>query len=72
MIVTVKDRSVDFANKVLKNKMQKAGIFQKLQESKHFISPSQLRKEKKNNKMKAIAKYKRNQIKTESKNKKAK
>lgn len=71
MIVTVKDKNVDIANRILKKRMQKAGIFQYLQKSKHFISPTQKRTEKKNNKMKTIAKFLRNKTKTDTLNKKS-
>lgn len=57
MKVTVKDGQVETANRILKKRMQRAGIFMYLQTHKHNITPTQARLEKKSEKLKVIRKY---------------
>lgn len=65
MKITVKDGQVDHAYRILKKRLQKAGLFNYLQTHKNHIPKTQLRTEKKAEKVKVIAKYLKNRMKKE-------
>ncbi|WP_342261808.1 30S ribosomal protein S21 [Alphaproteobacteria bacterium endosymbiont of Tiliacea citrago] len=63
--VAVKDGQVDHANRILKKRMQRSGLFDYLQTHKNHVPKTQTRTEKKAEKLKVIAKYLKNRMKRE-------
>lgn len=63
--VAVKDGQVDTANRILKKRMQRAGIFDYLQKHKHHIAKTEKRQLKQAERLKVIKKYLRNRLKKE-------
>ncbi len=57
MIVFVRDGHLDQASKILKRKMQKAGIYKEMRFRKHFEKPSEINTRKKADKAKKISKF---------------
>lgn len=63
--VTVKDGQVDHANRILKKRLQRAGLFNYLQTHKHHVPATVLKQERISEKKKIIAKYLKNRMKKE-------
>ena len=57
MLVSVKNGKVEEANRILKRKMQRAGVLKKLRLSKHYEKPSEIRARKLAEKKKKIMKF---------------
>lgn len=57
MVVFVRDNYVEQANKILKRKMQRAGIYQELRFRKHYEKPSEIKTKRNAEKKKKILKF---------------
>jgi len=57
MIVSIRDNQVEQGNKILRRKMQRAGIYQELRLKKHHEKPSEIKTKRIAEKKKKIAKY---------------
>lgn len=62
MIVFVRDNHVEQANKILKRKMHKAGIYKEMRFRKHFEKPCELRARMLSEKRKKINKFLRKRM----------
>lgn len=57
MIVFVRDNHIDQANKILKRKMQRAGVYKELRFRKHYEKPSEIKTRREGEKRKKIVKF---------------
>lgn len=57
MVVFVRDNHIEQANKILKRKMQRAGIYKEMRFRKHYEKPSEISARKAAEKDKKIVKF---------------
>jgi small subunit ribosomal protein S21 len=57
MVVFVRDNHIEQANKILKRKMQKAGVYKEMRFRKHYEKPSEIKTRKRAEKEKKIVKF---------------
>ena len=57
MYVSVRDNQVEQANKILRRKMQRAGIYQEVKLKKHHEKPCEIRTRKAAEKRRTISKF---------------
>lgn len=57
MVVFVRDNHIEQANKILKRKMQRAGVYKELRFRKHYEKPSEIEARKNAEKRKKIIKF---------------
>lgn len=65
MVVFVRDNHIEQANKILKKKMQKAGIYKEMRFRKFFEKPSEINARKNAEKAKKISKFLRKRMEKE-------
>lgn len=65
MNVSVRDNQVEQANKILRRKMQRAGIYQEVKMKRHFEKPCEIRTQKAAEKKRRIIKFMKKRMEKE-------